>query len=279
MKTRSTWALLSLSVALLSACVTTPEPSAEAPRVVMSGDCDGCHGDRYNESRFGHAGVGFERDCAECHDYDGWSANRSFDHSVWPRRGAHGGLECLECHTAALLQRPEPTCLPCHDEERARAEPNHSFFPVACEECHSTAEWLPSGFNHDQFFVREGAHQRVSCVECHPDGRYEGTPQICVGCHAEDALNIDPDHERFSADCLECHNQEAWVPWEVYHIFPVKHESNERCEDCHSDAPDFSAFYCTSCHKRGEMDYEHHGVRRYRYANFDCFRCHPRGRE
>ncbi|MBU1429370.1 hypothetical protein KKF91_02300 [Myxococcota bacterium] len=339
-------ALLAL---LLSACTLDESAStASTPQHLGVDDCARCHQDRYTSGDFSHEAIGLTGDCADCHDDDSWIFRRPFDHGFWPLRDRHAEARCLACHVGALTTPPARTCLPCHEADRlaarpdhtgiaptcedchstagwrpslfdhsarflidgahlelacarchvneiylgtpracvgcheadaANAQPDHGRFSSRCEECHNTTAWKPSNFNHDQFFPLVGAHQRVDCVECHPRDRYAGTPRECIGCHAEDRLNLSPDHARFPLLCGECHNQDAWKPWDVYHIFPVNHRSNERCEDCHSDAPSFERFYCTSCHEQGEMDREHRRMGRYRYDNEECFRCHPRGRE
>lgn len=132
------------------------------------------------------------RDCASCH--------REED----PHEGAFGDAPCETCHgTEAFLmdsfdhEKPEirdwvGTCTVCHGER----QPHGDQFPEReCGACHSTMAFEIPDFDHSSSrFPLDGAHEDVSCGECHrredapgsPGGsmvRYRPLELDCVACH------------------------------------------------------------------------------------------------
>lgn len=101
-------------------------------------------------------------------------------------------------------------------------------------------------------FPLEGAHQKVSCEDCHRNGVFQGTPRRCESCHntvlAEGkgvrhiptALSCETchtvqewrlsrfDHTDLDAGCVRCHNNFTAPGKNLAH--PM---TNNVCEDCH----------------------------------------------
>ena len=86
----------------------------------------------------------------------------------------------------------------------------------------------------NSIYVLAGAHAVIAnqCAACHENG-FENTPSTCIGCHQEDFnQTTTPSHVElhFSNECVNCHNETAWVPASFDHdnqYFPIysgKHE-------------------------------------------------------
>ncbi len=239
---------------------------------VDGGDCMQCHEDEYEEANFNHDAVGLDDDCDECHLFEEWYPAKAPDHQFFPLNdGRHDQLRCGRCHPQGQ-PRSDPDCFSCHPVKR----PDHGSFSSECEKCHPQQAWKP--IQHEQLWPQEGIHARLECEKCHPKERYTGTPRECIGCHRALKEVARPTHARFSDDCLECHNQERWVPSLYQHSpFKVPHHSMEICLSCHPDPEDYGIFDCLSCHPQEQMDSVHQAMGRYRYESVACLRCHPRG--
>jgi hypothetical protein len=182
----------------------------------------------------------------------------------------------------------------CHQKDyAATTNPNHTAarFPTTCETCHTITAWRPAKFDHSQTrFPLTGAHTRVDCAQCHPGGRYTGTPRDCYSCHqANYAATTNPNHRAsgFPTTCQDCHTTTAWRPASFDHdgrYFPIysgKHRGKwSSCGDCHVNPGNYKDFECIRCHEhsnKAEVDKEHREVNGYAYASAACYRCHPRG--
>ena len=92
---------------------------------------------------------------------------------------------------ANFRQAPQK-CEECHED------PHGGQFARAgretrCAECHSSAKWRPSLFDHEKtVFALKGAHKDVRCAACHTSKRmvaernvlfYNPTPTACIACH------------------------------------------------------------------------------------------------
>lgn len=146
-------------------------------------------------------------DCSSCHnDIADTFAIDEFDHdgrTGYPLMGAHAEAACDDCHRAAevtfdggvrtaQLFRGTPTeCGSCHvDIHRGQFRDRES-----CSDCHqSFTNWKDTVFDHDtqSRFKLEGAHAKVSCVQCHqpvelPDGgqmmQFKPLGRGCNDCH------------------------------------------------------------------------------------------------
>ncbi len=199
-------------------------------------------------------------------------------------------VACTDCHADGYAGTPTD-CFSCHEADYSGAnDPDHTGFPITCEDCHSETAWEPSSFNHNQTaFPLDGAHLSLDCLACHADG-YAGTPIDCFSCHQDDYNSAnDPDHVAagFPTTCENCHNTTDWddANWDHDDLFPIYSGSHRNewnvCEDCHVSPSNFSHFECVFCHehRRSEADDEHEDVSGYVYESQACFNCHPDGEE
>lgn len=179
--------------------------------IYLARGCGGCHVDPHQGS------LGLE--CTRCHDQEDWSpAGLIADHARtrFPLSGPHAVAPCESCHERATVGqfRGAPVeCQFCHQEEAARALPNHLIngWQRDCERCHDLGGWERApGFRHDGFPLT-GAHAGLSCLQCHPNGRFVPISTACFSCHQQDYIAA-PNHVAggFSTDCTQCHNTVAW---------------------------------------------------------------------
>ncbi|PIV80653.1 hypothetical protein COW53_08565 [bacterium CG17_big_fil_post_rev_8_21_14_2_50_64_8] len=221
--------------------------------------CQSCHLDDYNGTTDpNHAAEQFSLDCSRCHDPVAWYPV-NFDHNQtsFALTGAHGALDCLQCHASGYTGTAT-NCDACHlDEYNGTTDPNHAAeqFPLDCSGCHQTTAWDPSTFDHGQTaFPLTGAHVSTSCVQCHDSG-YVGTPTDCQSCHLPDYNNTtDPDHqaEQFPTTCTNCHTITAWTPADFDHnltSFPLTGAHGPLdCTQCHATGYAGTSSECQSCH-------------------------------
>ncbi len=260
-----------------------------------STNCVDCHTVDFEGSiNPNHTVLNLSTDCISCHttDPDWMPATFEVHDDFYPLEGAHAMIanDCVACHNGDYNNTPN-TCIGCHLEEfNNTVEPNHvdANFSTDCTQCHTLDAWEPSTFNHDEFYVLEGAHANIAqeCLQCHANG-YENTPNTCIGCHLEDFNStVDPDHAaaNFSTDCIQCHTQDEWEPSTFDHdaqFFPIYSGAHEGewsdCIDCHTNPNNYQEFQCTNCHINPETDEEHLGVAGYIYEDNACLACHPTG--
>ena len=180
-------------------------------RIYLARGCGGCHGDVHS----GRLGM----DCERCHDQFTWTPTGLItDHARtrFPLVGAHALAPCESCHERATVGEFRGTpveCHFCHQRDAARAVPNHVIngWQRDCERCHGFLAWETApGFRHDGFPLT-GAHGRVSCLDCHPGGRFVPISTLCFACHQQDYIRA-PNHvaNGFSTDSTQCHNVFAW---------------------------------------------------------------------
>jgi len=91
------------------------------------------------------------------------------------------------------------------------------------------------------FFPLSGKHASISCQECHVDGMYAGTPNLCTDCHIEDKPEI-----HYEGQCSICHLATRWTEINFDHSLAVETD----CLTCHElDKP--AQHYngpCSACH-------------------------------
>ena len=106
--------------------------------------CSDCHGEEFPEpspSRFcfdchldvqpeGHLG----ENCGECHDAGAWD-EPTLDHDVYPLRGGHSGVPCIDCHVDGD-EDSDDECVDCHLDDIP-----HGHYTTACDHCHSIWSW------------------------------------------------------------------------------------------------------------------------------------------
>ncbi|MCP4408623.1 MAG: hypothetical protein GY807_12830, partial [Gammaproteobacteria bacterium] len=101
-------------------------------------------------------------------------------------------------------------------------------------------------------FPLTGAHDGVTCEDCHIKGIFKGTPKSCNACHDGVAAGgKSPNHITSTAQCGECHTNVSWMPARFDHG-----NVGVNCSSCHngSTATGISSNHirssaqCGSCH-------------------------------
>jgi hypothetical protein len=115
------------------------------------------------------------------------------------------------------------------------------------------------------FFILEGAHEELECMNCHLDGQYAGTPNSCLDCHSD----LEPE-SHYVDDCAGCHTSISWQ--EV--LFDHKLLDTSDCQSCHlADKPTgHYAVQCSACHESHDwnsVEFNHKAV-----GATDCQACH-----
>ncbi|UCF66430.1 MAG: hypothetical protein JSV80_11605, partial [Acidobacteriota bacterium] len=255
-------------------------------------ECVACHLDDYLRAREpDHEGLGFPKDCSECHSSTEWSSSHligsDFDHdrTGFPLTGAHRVVDCAACHVGGVFAGTDSDCISCHRTDfEATTEPDHlaSGFDTNCSLCHTTTSWRGENFDHSTTaFPLTGSHQAVDCTACHGDGVFEGKSTECVSCHRTDYDGTaDPPHAAagFGTDCTSCHTTATWFGEGFDHNttdFPLTGaHSGVTCEACHADAVfDGKPTDCYSCH---QTDYENTTDPNHIAAGYgtNCEACH-----
>jgi hypothetical protein len=249
-------------------------------REAEDGLCLECHAeveeDRVSKTGFHFRAPGvYETPCRSCHtDHGGRNADvvglnpALFDHehTDYTLRGAHGVLDCAQCHADEKHRDAPSDCVGCHRED----DRHRTALGETCGDCHTEASWAEARFEHAETdFPLEGAHVDVRCASCHADERYEATPSDCGSCH-----RLDDVHQgRFGTACETCHSASAWEEPGFDHgrdtHFPLEgRHAAASCASCHPRNPytEPAPTDCSSCH--GEDD-----VHRGRNGS-DCSTCH-----
>lgn len=243
---------------------------AVADFTTASPACIDCH--REDDE---HGGA-FGTDCALCHTSTDWE-DATFDHNraAFKLEGKHIAVECEQCHLNSVFKGTPQTCVSCHQADDARA--HQGAYGTDCAQCHNAGDWADAKFDHNlAAFKLTGAHVNVQCARCHINGVYKGTPQTCVGCHAEPQEHLGA----FGTDCAQCHSTSTWEGATFDHTFPLNHGEggNIACQTCHV-TQDFKQYTCYGCHEheptRIQAEHLEEGISDFQ----DCARCHPTGRE
>ncbi|MBX3226561.1 MAG: hypothetical protein KIT84_32120 [Labilithrix sp.] len=235
--------------------------------------CLTCHNDLGQKIAAGaglHGRTYRGRPCEQCHvEHHGvnnrlirWPGGNQaqFNHAEggWAFGGAHKAAACNKCHNR-VNGRGAPTflglsqaCTSCHKDF------HEGRFGTSCAQCHNETAWrdakVQSNFNHDLArFKLRGAHQRVSCAQCHGEPpKYVGLRfGACTDCHK------DFHKGRLGPNCTGCHNETAWRP---AILKPGTHpgvslgngHSSVGCKGCHDRgvlASPSKGTECVSCHK------------------------------
>jgi hypothetical protein len=130
-------------------------------------------------------------------------------------------------------------------------------FPQTCEQCHTTATWLTSTFNHNTtVFPLTGAHTTVACTQCHVGGKFAGTATQCSACHLTTfQQTTNPNHVAagFPTDCSVCHSTTNWLGASFDHsktAFPLTGAHIPlTCSACHASGVFVGlSTTCVACH-------------------------------
>ncbi|MCB9677130.1 MAG: hypothetical protein H6737_18580 [Alphaproteobacteria bacterium] len=193
----------------------------------LEGDaaCSDCHEDTHG---------GTVAPCEDCHEVTGFKP-AEFDHGpctcAFP--GKHQTVECLACHEGFKFTDTPTLCSGCHDDERPHD-------PIGeCSRCHTATSWVDNRFDHNKQakFQIVGAHESVSCTQCHADGTFRGAPLVCEGCHEETGLKAHGDFSSFGG-CASCHVVAGFTPSTFDHAstgFSLDgRHGTLSCQDCHA---------------------------------------------
>ncbi len=254
-------------------------------------DCASCHTNDFNQTiNPNHSALNLSTDCVSCHTTEaGWSpASFAIHDDFYELKGAHAAIanDCASCHNGDYANTPN-TCNGCHAADyNQTTDPNHAEakFPIDCQSCHSETAWTPSSFNHNDFYVLDGAHATIAddCVACH-NGDYDNTPNTCVGCHQMDFSNTtNPNHTALglSTDCATCHTtQPDWKPakfdiHDTYYALNGAHAAIKNdCASCHNGDYNNTPNTCNGCHA---ADYAATTIPNHAAAKLpiDCQSCH-----
>lgn len=217
-----------------------------------------------------------DQECKSCHtDHKGRDADivklnkDTFDHdgTDFKLKDAHLGLSCDSCHATGKAFRAAPNnCIGCHRED----DPHKQRLGEQCSDCHSARNWTETKFDHAKTdFALKGAHKEVTCSACHPNQRYENTPDDCYSCHALNDVHNGLNGQK----CADCHTEQRWDEASFDHAkdtkFPLRgRHAKLDCEVCHTDAPAKLKLKteCIACHR---ADDSHHGRN-----GTQCANCH-----
>jgi hypothetical protein len=238
--------------------------------------CETCHREYQEDFVTTHV-ADFGGDCLACHD--GVDRFSNFDHNrlKFTLSGEHGQIACGQCHArvraVADFTSAASQCSECHRDDDA----HNGAFGADCGQCHTSDGWEDATFDHNlAAFKLTGAHLTVPCAQCHVNGVFTGTPQTCVGCHAEPQEHLGA----FGTDCAQCHTTQTWQGAQFDHVFPLNHGEggNIACQTCHTTT-DFKQYTCYGCHEHDPADIQEEHLKEGIGDFQDCVRCHDRGQE
>ncbi len=276
----------------------------------FEGDCDQCHtpwqGVTAERCEACHVTIAEERNsgqglhgrlhntarCENCHtEHEGREADISllalanFEHdrltdfslSKHEVNFDESDIDCTDCHLENQFVSTLIDCIDCHTNGQPAFTPDHAaLFGEDCFACHDGRDTVVNTFDHNDFFLLDGAHTAVDCAACHTTQIVAGTPNECAGCHAEPAVHMD----LFGTDCVRCHTTTAWIPAELTrHTFPLGHggEGQIACQTCHIET--YAEYTCYNCHAHEQAEtaeiHLDEGITDFE----DCAACHPTGLE
>ncbi len=203
-------------------------------------DCFSCH--QQNDAHMGQLG----RTCEKCHATAAWLPAQ-FDHNTtgFVLTGSHVNVACKSCHINGIYKNTPRDCFSCH----AARDVHNGQYGKNCGVCHQTTQWLRGKFDHNfTAFPLVGKHVSVSCMTCHRNDIFKGTPKNCFSCHAKD----DHHNGQFGRNCAICHAPNDWKNIIFDHntsAFPLtgKH-AQLNCTQCHTSAQFKIPTECSSCH-------------------------------
>jgi hypothetical protein len=228
--------------------------------------CVSCHQQDYQNARTpNHVAAAFPTTCEACHRVSDASFNQArFDHNVsFPLVGVHAQQTCATCHKGNVFRGTARDCVGCHRPlyDRTTA-PNHvaANFPTTCETCHRPTDpsWRGVNFNHAVVFPLVGLHAQQTCVSCHTNNVFAGTPRDCVGCHRPlYDRTTTPNHAAagFPTTCENCHRatDPAWMGANFDHnaVFAlVGRHAQAVCASCHvNNVFRGTPRECVGCHR------------------------------
>lgn len=168
----------------------------------LGASCIDCH--RVDDVHQGQQG----RQCNDCHNSKGWLNKVRFNHDLtkFPLVGMHAVSSCDNCHGSKQFSDTESSCVACHRED----DVHKSALGLDCSSCHNPNDWQLWLFDHNSQsdFQLDGAHQDLSCSECHikPVKLKVKQSSDCGSCH----LNDDVHNRQFGRACERCHTSKSF---------------------------------------------------------------------
>ncbi|MCB9134964.1 MAG: hypothetical protein H6636_06035 [Anaerolineales bacterium] len=187
---------------------------------------------------------------------------------------AGNALNCEGCHSQDTFVHETLDCITCHlDENPAYMAGHLAQYGEDCLPCHDGHDRY-SDFDHNEFYVLDGAHVDLACETCHVNQVYAGTPNTCVGCHEDPDVHLGV----FGEACERCHTTAAWLPAQLtQHTFRLNHggQGELACSTCHTES--YAAHTCYACHDHQpeQMQAVHENISTEELEN--CIACHPTG--
>jgi hypothetical protein len=119
------------------------------------------------------------------------------------------------------------------------------------------------------FFPLIGEHSNLTCVSCHMDGQFAGTPKNCDTCHAD---VLQGNH--YAGECGACHSPLAWSVI----VFDHGTSGATDCKSCHTNDKPNNHYtgQCSACHNTkawNQATFNHAAAG----AN-DCKSCHNKNK-
>lgn len=232
-------------------------------------------------------GEAFKVDCKSCHNPDGWEIKDQdliFNHDTtgFVLEGRHSETSCISCHETLVFSEATGECINCHTDVHNMSVGDD------CRRCHTSENWLVDNIPelHEQNgFPLFGAHDMISCMECHGSQlslQWTRIGNQCADCHMSDyQATSSPNHvvSGLSTECIDCHLpvNDAWTGSEgIFHAyFPLTEGHDiQDCATCHIDYNYAqTSSDCVDCH---QTDYENTQNPNHLAANFstDCAGCH-----
>lgn len=216
--------------------------------------CDTCHTTTaWKPTQFAHINVTIGSDCTTCHDGTHATARPSTGakaHKVAPMLAK----TCGSCHSVGTAWSPATmnhsgatSCTSCHTIGSAGntwtpGKINHisTTGHTQCADCHTTAVWKPSTFNH------QGIASTSNCtVSCHNGTNAAGRPTSGAKAHIASPMT--------SVTCGSCHLMgTSWIP------ATMNHTNATTCTACHAYFGNtwspaklnhlVTALQCSTCH-------------------------------
>jgi hypothetical protein len=252
-------------------------------------NCIDCHSsDYFSTQNPNHLQAGFPTTCNDCHTTSAWIP-AEFDHDLtgFPLTGSHITADCSACHESGFSGTPTD-CSACHLEDfNSTINPNHTAagFPVTCNDCHTTTDWVPAQFDHDGMYfpIYSGKHNNEwdTCADCHT---VQNNFSIfsCIDCHEHNREDMDDEHGGVngyiyeSTACLNCHpdgsESGAFNHNNTGFILDGAHTFTE-CSQCHQSGYAGTSALCYDCHNSeftSALNPDHNALS----LPTDCSTCH-----
>lgn len=200
------------------------------------------------------------------------------------------GLLCRDCHSSQT-NRSQLSCTSCHEVSDTATQHGTSlsragyvYDSQACFACHQTAQ-VPGLIDHEPLYPLlppsgAGAHQSLTCVDCHTNRADRAGSLACTTCHQPtsptDARDVHgqarlaevhngmPGYVFSSQSCTGCHTDgtaaaatenfdHIWFPVDAGKTHALVSAGGQlNCADCHVTPGDYSinGLDCRACHQQ-----------------------------